>query len=188
MATYEVLCEVARKLGTDDREMVLFLLNVFIPQPTLAQLIGALRALKEEGRLTFPLLAECLFRAGRRDLLRDLLHLDPRFLERHLAGTMSYFSPYQLTVLHVDGELCARDIRSLIFLSKDTIGSRSTPQTFLHWVYCMENLDLLGPTDVDALMSMLRSLSRVDLQRQVQTLMGLHLSGPSHSQHYRHTP
>ncbi|AGY30758.1 RF13 [Retroperitoneal fibromatosis-associated herpesvirus] len=164
MATVELLQELGEYLDLDNREAVLFLCGMFIPQPTVGQFVGALVARKESGHLTLPMLAEAVMRAGRRDLVRRLLFLEPGFVEHQTQHTASYFSAFRRAMVQVDRGLGEREFRNLVFLSRNALGARHVPGSFLHWVHMMERLDLLGPGDVDMLVSLLGSISRPDLQ------------------------
>lgn len=156
-------------LSQESQEGVLFLcsdLGCIDPKKSLAV---NLEKLKAKNQITSLHIAECLYHIGRRDVLRDLLHIDPAVMEACIAQR-SLFSTFRLALFQASLKLSRRDTLDLVFLTRHVLRPVRTGLSFLSLARALEKLQLIGPTNIEYLASCLDQVGRLDVAHSLRDL------------------
>ncbi|XP_041374913.1 uncharacterized protein LOC121387773 [Gigantopelta aegis] len=176
------LLSIDDDLHVDDINTLKFLIQDLAPSKKLETINTGHELfdyLERSGRLSEQnkwVLAEMLKRILRLDLL-DMLKVDEKDLDEHLANSGSHFSLYRLLLLRLADDIGVDDLHKLLFCSTDIPRSkREKIATAMDLFTFLEQSKKLSPDNVDLLEDSLHHIGRCDLSQVVTDYKGTNYS------------
>lgn len=168
----ELRCQlivIDEELGSEDLEVLKFLCYDILPSSKLHNADSALSIfenLKKGNRLSHTnvdFLIECLWYMHRKDLIRKL-GFDPKEVERFIPGLSGIF-PFRKLLLELREDITDKEFETLKFYLDGKVKKKKLQdkKDLLELFVFLEQEGYIGPEDTAPLISLLKTIKRVDL-------------------------
>lgn len=175
---HNLLIEINEDLSSEDLEVLKFLLYDKIPASKLQNADSALSIfenLKKGNKIShtnIDILLECLWWMHRKDLIRKLKY-DPAEVGKFIPG-MHEIIPFRKLLLELREDITEKEFETMKFYLDGKVKKKKLQEKkdLMELFIFLEQEGLISHAKQDSLITLLRSIKRVDLIEQVQKYFG----------------